>query len=373
MARIQILPQERTLGEDLGLGLLGGLSAGLQSLAQQNVQHMLQQQQLQQTARGLEALGFDVGEAQALSGLPTGALQEIIKFQQKAPQEQAFAQALGQLTGVGIPSLGAQPGPQDIGQITDRPEAPRANIELPQAMPEPLAPRLTADQAFKLAQLGIKREEMLDKRNIELFKLTKDERKEIMSKARSARQNIEDLTRLEELSNEGKLDTPGYVEFLKRSGLDFPALMNPDSEEFIKIANNFMRDAKQYFGGRVSNYEIEQFLKTIPSLSQSPQGRQRVIANLKRFNRTAQEYYKAMRQVVNENRGVPPLDLQEKIEDRIDHKLQKISDQFRKDLAKKTPAAQSKLVAGLQAAAGSVIGAPGKLLGGIGGLLASLG
>ena len=62
-----------------------------------------------------------------------------------------------------------------------------------------------------------------------------------------------------------------------QKGLDIAALSKPGTEEFQKIAANFFRDAKTYFGGQVSNYEIEQFLKTIPNLSQSNTGRQRVI------------------------------------------------------------------------------------------------
>src|SRR5690606_23151303 len=102
---------------------------------------------------------------------------------------------------------------------------------------------------------------------------------------KSAAQNVlDDLERMKELeSGDAQLDTPGYVEFLERSGLNIPALMNPESEEFQKLRQTQLRDAKQYFGGRVSNFEMDQFLKSIPSLNQSPEGRKRVIANMERI------------------------------------------------------------------------------------------
>ena len=221
-------------------------------------------------------------------------------------------------------------------------------------------------------QLALKQEQLSQKERVEAFKLTQAERKEILQKSKAARENLKELDRLEELQQEGKLDTPGYVEFLERSGLDIPALMNEGSQEFNKITQNFLRDAKSYFGARVSNFEIEQFLKTIPNLSQSPEGRQRVIANLKKLQRGAVEYANTMRDVIRENNNVPPLDLIEQIEERIEPRMDKIAKQFKKDLSKPVPPAQNRLVTALQASLGSVIGrvpsaAKGAVKGAIGG------
>lgn len=198
----------------------------------------------------------------------------------------------------------------------------------------------------------------------EAFKLTKEERKEIVTKAKAARQNLRDLDRLEELEKEGKLDTPGYIEMLKRSGFDIPALMNPGSEEYQKVAQTFIRDAKTYLGSRISNFELEQFLKTIPSLSQSPEGRKRVIGNLKYINNVSLAYNDALKDVIAENKGVPPLDLEERIDDKIEKKLDGIANKFRKDISKNVPPAQNKLVTALQASLGGAASAiPGALKG----------
>ena len=228
-------------------------------------------------------------------------------------------------------------------------------------------PRITPDQRLRVEKMIQQREQFEKKESAreraeairerrEAFKDTKAERKEIIDKARAAREQLRDLGRMEELQEEGKLDTPGYVELLRRSGLDIPALMSEGSEEFQKIAANFLRDAKTYFGGRVSNYEIEQFLKTVPNLSQSNAGRQRVIANLKRLNNIALAYNDTLKEVMSENKGVPPLDLIEQVDSRIDKKLDKISEKFKEDLAKPVPPGQNKLITALQSVLGSVIG-----------------
>lgn len=332
---ITILPKEIGIGEQLGTSLGSGLSTGLQNLAALK----LQQMQRQQSIPGLQALGFAPQEASALSMLDPVLQREVIKQRVQAPQQQAFAQALSGM-------LGMQPS-QESSLLQQPPISAQQQIASAVLKPQ---------QALQLAQLGLQQQQIAKKAESEAFKQTKQERKEIIEKARAARQNIHDLERLSELEREGKLDTPGYIEFLKRSGLDVPALMNPGSEEFNKIAASFLRDAKTYLGARISNYELEQFLKTIPNLSQSPEGRKRVIANLKNFNRIALAYNEALKEVMTEHKGVPPLDLSEKIEDKVEKKMNKLADKLKEDLAKPVPQAQSQVTTALQTAAGTGIG-----------------
>lgn len=215
-------------------------------------------------------------------------------------------------------------------------------------------------------KLALKERQIAQQERAARYKETKEDRKEILNKYKTAKDALRDLNRMQELEDTGNLDTPGYVEFLKRSGLDIPALMNPESEEFQKIAANFMRDAKTYFGGRVSNYEIEQFLKTIPSLSQSPEGRKRVIANLKQINNGAVEYYKALKQVLAENEGLPPYDLLEQVEDKVDKKQETLAQKFKEDLSRPVPKGQNKYITALQSSAPAAPSALGSAV--VGGL-----
>jgi hypothetical protein len=211
--------------------------------------------------------------------------------------------------------------------------------------------------------LSINPEIEQEKLKRESYKETKGERETFLNDYRAAKRDISDFERMEELEKEGKLDTPGYLEFLQRSGLDIPALMNPGTEEFNKIAANFLRDAKAYYGGRVTNYEMEQFLKTIPNLSQSPEGRKRVIANLKNLARAKTERYQAYKDIKQHNKGVIPVDIGEQVEDRIDTRMDHLAAQFKKDLAKKVPEGQNKFVTALQSALGSAIPAVGSAIG----------
>jgi hypothetical protein len=338
---------------DLGTQLGQGLSTGLQMLAHNKMQSLARNQ----TQQGLSAL-FSPEQSELIASLPQPLQQEFVKQKLKEPSQQAFSQALSALLGGGQPMEPQAESPEHLAQSGVNPLT---------------TPGLNAGQALQLAQLGLKQKGAAEKSKAGAFKETKEERKEINTKARAARQNIHDLERMQDLEKEGKLDTPGYAEFLKRSGFDIPALMNPGSEEFNKIAANFLRDAKTYFGARISNYELEQFLKTIPSLSQSPEGRKRVISNLKYMNRVALEYNNALKDVIKENKGTPPYDLLEKVDDKIDNRLDAIAKKFKKDLAKPVPKGQSSYITALQASLGSLAGAPGRLLGGASSLVGLLG
>lgn len=304
-------------------------------------------------------------------------LQQLMQSQSSPQQNlQQLAQVLGQNPAQLYQSMQDNQGLQNIGKkdlsmpgLKLSPKKPAKQI-VPQAVaqqPQVAGQVPAAGQAIQdiftspkekrdRELLELKKRQIEQQEKASRFKETKAERKEIIEKARAAKQTLHDLNRLEELDKTGKLDTPGYVEFLNRSGLDIPALTNPESEEFQKIANNFTKDAKTYFGGRVSNFEIEQFLKTVPSLSQSPEGRKRVIANLKYINNASLEYNNALKEVMSENKGIPPYDLLEQVDDKVEKKQKSLADRFKADLARPVPKGQWKTITALQAALGSSVG-----------------
>ena len=329
---IQVVPNQQSFGGSLGSSLGSGLGQGLSMLAQ----HKIGEMQNEKKAKAWESIGLAPEMAHFIVQSPEWLQKELVsrleglgqQQGQQLPRSEDMAQGDMQQYGgqqIGQPN---QSGGVTIGKSKDQ----------------------KAEEAKK-------------------FKETKEFRKGIIDAKKESRSIVKDLDRLEELSASGKLSTPGYVEFLQRSGLDIPALMSPESEEFQKIQQGFLKNAKQYFGGRVSNYEVEQFLKTIPSLSQSNEGRKLVIANLKKVARGADEYYRAYEEVLRENGGVPPYDIEEQVERKAEKRLDRIYEQFKKDLAKPVPKGQSKIITALQAGAGSLLGGIGSAAGTLGGIV----
>lgn len=367
---------------DPGLGTLLGnsLGTGLQQLAQQKLGELQQRQK----AAGFQNIGIPQQEAQLLSSLSPQELKSlgpILENYLTAPQQQ--------ITSTGLQELAQQQSPQYksptpfqllMGQLNPQTNqlAPGQQFgeEQPQLSsaeaPQQIQPTKATHRPLTIAeakrQTSEEKEALKELRKAGL-KETAKLRADLSSKAAIAKERLKDLGRLEELEKEGKLDTPGYVEFLKRSGFDIPALMNEGSQEFSKIVANFVNGAKESFGSRISNFELESFLKTLPNLSQSPEGRKRVIANLKNINRAAIEYNEAKKEILKEHHGLPPIDLADEIDDRIGKRLDNISKKFREDLAKPVPKGQNKFITALQALAGSTLSVPGKILGKAGSLI----
>lgn len=353
---VQIIQKPPSFGETFGTGL----GQGLQQLVQNKLADLQQRNQQSKAAQLYELGGLSPDISRAIAAQPEAIQKSLLDRlegltfggQQNLQQPNILEQLTGNAASV------AQPGLQ--GQVPNNQNTqPQNSVRL--------GPNAAERRHREL--LDLKRQNQQDKQRAEAFKLTKPERTEILKAGRKAEQQLHDLNRMEELEKEGKLDEPSYVEFLKRSGLDVPALLNEGSEEFQKIAANFIGGAKEALGGRVTNFELEQFLKTIPSLSQSPGGRKRVIANLKRIKRTEIEYKNALKEVIKDNKGIPPLDLLEEVDERIGKKLDKISDQFRQDILRPVPKGENKFYVGLGSALGSALGTPGRFLDALAGVI----
>ncbi len=357
-----------------------GLSQGIESLLTNLATSKIQQLQTQQQAKNLQSIlgSIPPEKAHALAQLPDALQQLVLKDLLAQPSQEAYAQALG----FGIPQN--QPQQQQMGQprISGIESLELLQGKIPQQFlqqqqqqfpqqevsPQSL-PRLNERQATEIAKIRREEQKQSYKEKQEAFKFNKEFIKDVTEKAKSARQAINDLDRMEELEQSGNLNGAGFEALLAKSGLDIPALKSPESQEFNKIAQNFLRNAKQYYGGRVSNFEVEQFLKTIPSLSQSPEGRKRVIANLKNISRAELAYNKAARDIINENKGVPPFDLAIQVDERVEKQSKKLAEQFKKDLEKQVAASESALTTVGGSIAGSALNLLGKAAPAIGGYL----
>lgn len=403
MARNQVIDLRRNFQPQQKSPIVSGLE-GLMSGFNQQSQAIQKQKN---TSQALEGLGFAREESEALSRLPEPVLLNVMKqlsergysgapqggaSQGGSPQMQQIEQMFNanessptQDTLQGMSDQLRMPeGMRKLGMENQQPFQQQQMQQ--QQQPFQQQQPKTAAEALRMQPRREQREEQklaIQERKVlgqekaqerqairEAYKDTAPYRTKVLEAQKESQNVMSDLDRFKALESEdAALDTPGYYEFLKRSGLDIPALMKPESEEFIKIRQSFLRDAKTIFGGRVTNFEMEQFLKAIPDLSMSPEGRKRVIANMEKLNRLKIKEGDIMRKVIKANKNVPPADLQEQVTDQLEKEREKISEQFKKDLKRPVPASQNRLVTASQAILGSILGAPGTALGGIGKLL----
>jgi hypothetical protein len=330
------------LGAALGTGLGSGLSQGLQLLAQQKLTEMARRQSQERGTTGLQALGFSPEESQALSGLDPRMLQEVVKQRMRAPQQAAYLQAL---TGQ---------APQEVGGTEG-------------GMPG-MPAGLTERQATQLAKIGLKREAMAQKERHVAIKETKIIRKDIIGEGQAAREDMMRLDQMEALNKGGKLDNPKYVSLLKKFHLDFPWAYKPGTAQFEKLTIDFLRNAKKIFGARITNFEAATFLRSIPSLEQTPEQRQLVIDNLKIMAQARIFRRKTMSEIIKESKGIPPFDLEERIEERISPQIDQLAKRFKENIpqvaeasknvlfsSKKMPDASRFKGKGLRTAAGKIL------------------
>ncbi|HTJ49058.1 MAG TPA: hypothetical protein VL443_06345 [Cyclobacteriaceae bacterium] len=412
-------PSKNAVSESIG----SALSTGLQNLVSHKLNAIQEQKQRQQTMTGLQALGYNAQQAAQLAHLDPQSLQQVVKQKLAEPGEQAYAQALGSLLGNQQPNMAQEqqvqpePGinlnakqklqlkkylespkakaahsPEELQKYQSYLNRPEPVVKQPAQAKAPSLKGLNAKQATELAKLGLDQQKLARKDRLEARAESKEFREKLRERTKAAKETLESLDRFEELEKEG-LPGAGYVEFLKNSGLDIPALVGAPAEEYNKIAANFIRGAKAVFGARLTDTDVEQFLKTVPSLSNSPEGRKRINANLKRIAQLEVLESDSAKEIIKANGGEIPFDFAEKVDDLVDKKRESVYKQFKKDLQKPVPKGESALATSLLSGAGKLVGRfpkaalgagagavaggryagpTGAVLGGIGGGLAGL-
>lgn len=69
--------------------------------------------------------------------------------------------------------------------------------------------------------------------------------------------------------------------------LRFKALATPETQDYVKIIARLLGRAKEYFPGRVTNFDLAQFRQRFPTLANSPEGRRLIAKQLTLANRIA--------------------------------------------------------------------------------------
>lgn len=104
--------------------------------------------------------------------------------------------------------------------------------------------------------------------------------------------------------------------------------ISPDTQEFEKLSAEFIRDVKSIFGSRITNLDLETFLKSIPTLENTDFGKKAIIKNMRIFNKGKEARVKVMNDIIKENGGKRPFDLHAQVEERVAPMLDRISKQF---------------------------------------------
>lgn len=351
------------------------LATGLEGLMQNRVQKMQQRQMQTNQAKAFSALGIPQEQADLLASADPQTQQLVLKNYLSGAESAGLEQALAGLGGHGglggfenAPAqnmaqvLSTLPGNQQ-NAITQNllKGLPSAALQQQSMAPYEIQQQVSPEsQGNGLAQVlqrprlnpqhRLKIEEMKQRRELAEKKLNAAEQSRINKEtlptytkindmAHGARESDMRLNRIEQLLDKGNVQDNVFIRGLdaashnKYLGEIFGAVKtlvsNRDTQEFEKLSKDFLRDAKQFFGNRVTQGEIFTFLQTVPSLSQTNEGKRRVIRNMKIFNEGAKLRKQAMDKIIKDNGGRRPENLEILIEDMVGPQLDALANKFK--------------------------------------------
>ena len=357
---VQVIDRGPSFGENIA----NSLGQALEGFAQQK----LQRTQQRHYATGLQALGIPAESASQIAMLPPELQNTVIKSYLSASENQGLEQSLSQLLGgsqespsqqlndyseMRLPSTTVHPFHSKIpeGHPAFNKQLPQQNesMQPKQSSGKSLAeilknPRLKPEHRLQIAKLQQQKE--LAEQNLsaseqrESNKETKPVYEKIKKEYKASKDSEKRLGRMKELIKKGNLPNAAWGSALKTLsdgifgfGIDLKFLTHPDSQEFNKLSKDFVKNAKDYFGSRLTDNDLNVFLQTIPDLSLTDEGKIRVINNLESFDKAADLRYNAMKEIIKENSGKRPSDLEERIEDRISSELDELAKKFKEGSA----------------------------------------
>lgn len=227
---------------------------------------------------------------------------------------------------------------------------------------------LTSPEAReKKEKMALELKKLKSREDLAAWKNTLPYREEVSKVEEASRDALHAIKSAQEIEKSGDFPSQQFASFLEGAGWeDVPGFLSGNAEAYNKILANFQRGAKDIYGGRITNFEMEQFLKTIPTLQHTPEGRAKIWSMMKHYYKGGKERAKLERQIVKENGGVPPQDLHQLVNERFKPISKDLSRKFKDELkeAEKLVAGNSRLGSVAAYGAGKAAGAvPGALKG----------
>ncbi len=110
---------------------------------------------------------------------------------------------------------------------------------------------------------------------------------------------------------------------------DMQKVSSPNTERFEKLSADFVRDAKSIFGSRITDADLQAFLKMIPTLSNTDSGKLSIIENMEAFNKYNKIRANTARQIIKANKGRTPENLEALVFEMTKPELDKLADDFK--------------------------------------------
>lgn len=261
-------------------------------------------------------------ESKSLSKILAGQQLDPEEFESLSPKTQI--EVLKVMNKPPAGGVSAQPVPPNVQQAIGKVLADSAGSsadELAINMDKAGVPR-----AFSNAYIESRRRS--DESDLKTFDAGSDFETEMLQSYNSYRRDLNTLGQMEQLANKGTLTTPVMASLVEGLGLPIGVLSNPDTEQFDKLSQELVKNIQGTYGNRILKVEVDNFMKSIPTLLNSEEGKKRLIEQWKILNEGKKAYYDAYRDIIRENPKRLPKDYKLQVYDRADAKLDELSQRF---------------------------------------------
>lgn len=317
---VQIIEENKkpTFGEKFNQGLGAGLRMG-NELYQQYQQKQAQEQQYEQENEAAARMGID------LRGIRDPKVREKafeLMGQRQNQQslellkQQGKQNILGKKQDFLSQLFGGNAQQTQPDQMQPEETMPQQRFDPAQIPDEAIAQAAAIDPAMarelraaKDTALRERREETKEKTGKEkqYFKLNEPKLIQLAETQNKLQQEEARYERLENLfSNPEKFPSSFTAALFSKEGQinDIAySQLSPEAQEAIKLIIDSTSNIKDTYGARVTNFDLQTYLKKLPSLLNSPEGKMRVLRDLQIMNKLNQLHAEGIQEVFEEVGG----------------------------------------------------------------------
>ena len=138
------------------------------------------------------------------------------------------------------------------------------------------------------------------------------------------------LMQLQELNKE-ELIEPSAAKFLEFTGIPLGVLENPSNELYDKVSQDLLKGLPETYGNKILLAEVQNFLKTIPRLLNSADGRRMIASNMLKLGEMKEALYNEMRRqqtdLLDTNKKFPK-DFEQRVFDNVKPQIDRINREF---------------------------------------------
>lgn len=352
----QIINRHSTLGGELGHAYGQGLATSIENILQNKVREMEGQKftdaagqagfpkeaaNFLQYLSPQERLAFfqrlqpgDFGQQGQQQSSPLAQLLQSpqISQQQAQPLQKINPMISPQqqlLQDVAALQQGRQQQPQQQQIASQNAEQPVSTQQSPTGNPtRKLLDILSRPSPSQQAQERHHQEKLAkeDEKQQNKYILPKIEKQVALAREKREQDNI--LKRIIAGRESGNVRNALLSQALKVAGIDYEGLKNKETLEQTKLTNYFLKGASSMFGGRVSNFQAQTILGSVPNILQDDDGAKWLANQMINSNKEDQARARVMRDVLKDNPRIKPLEFDSEVERRMEPLEQQFADDF---------------------------------------------